>query len=463
MSAHWKELLPVDHYSVQTPASLDFSHLKILSALYQPLIGPLACQLYTTLLFEADDNEHDRSHYHLMLSTASSLEVLFTERKKLEAIGLLSVYKKKSEEASAFIYELNPPLEPSHFFSDGLLNIYLFNRVGKTEYFRLKSQFTPLPQDREGYEEMTATFNTVFSSIRPSELTNVHLELEDSQGQADLKTSSGPKLSVDFDFSELLRYLSDVIISEESMTEPVRQAIQQLSFVYNIGPEEMAQIIQQAFIHTGEVDISVLRKAVRNYYQIENGDQLPHLSMRAEKKAQEEEKPPESDYEAQIRLFETLSPYDLLRNMAGGAEPVQSDLRIVEGLLFDQHLSPGVVNVLLDYTMLVNDKRLIKGYIEKIASHWARKKVQTVREAMALAKSEHKKYQDWKQPQTASNRTAPSTKRQTNARQDRLPKWMKNEMKQSKKEAEPEPNAQPPVKEKDEEREKWLENFLNNL
>ena len=36
--------------------------------------------------------------------------------------------------------------------------------------------------------------------------------------------------------------------------------------------------------------------------------------------------------------------------------------------------------------------KLSKNYIQKIAAHWARKKVKTVREAMKLAIEEHRQY-----------------------------------------------------------------------
>lgn len=462
MSAHWKELLPVDQYVVTQSDSIHMPHLKTISALYQPLIGPLACQLYTTFLFEAEAKSETRSHYHLMLLTASSLEVFFQERKKLEALGLLSVFKKKEQESAVFHYELKKPLEPEDFFADGLLSIYLFNRVGRTEYLRLKEQFSSQipPHADEDYADVTAAFNEVFMSLQPSELKSLPENMSEPYSNPFREVSS-PQLSIDFDFDQLFLQLSDVIISEKAFTEPVREAIRQLSFVYQIGPQAMASIIQQAFIHSGEIDIPILRKAVRRYYQLENGDQLPSLSLRSETRSSQE-KPvleSESEYDGQVRLFESISPYDLLRSMANGAEPVQSDLRIVEGLLFEQKLPPGVVNVLLDYTMLVNDKKLIKSYIEKIASHWARKQIKTVREAMDIAKSEHKKYQSWSSSSQTPVRSKQTYKPRVNTRQEVLPKWMKNEKGNASKKV-------PPSQKDDafsKEQEKWLADYLKSL
>lgn len=461
MSAHWKEVLPVDQYAVVTPDPINLSDLERLSSLYQPLIGALACQLYTTLLFEAKEEGGQHNHYHLMVKTAHSLEVLFQERKKLEAIGLLAVYKKRISETTVFYYELKRPLDPDLFFSDGLLNIYLYNRVGRHEYLRLKNHFIKTPRffDKEEVEEITAAFNEVFTSLRPSELKGMDLAgdvYRSSEGE-----QSKPKLDVSFDFHQLSLHLSDVIVSKEALTEDVKEAIEQLSYVYHVTPPIMAQIIQQAFLHTGEIDIPTLRKAVRDYYQLENGDQLPALSLRTQGALDTESdvKPPANDYEATIQLFESLSPYEFLKRIADGALPVQSDLRIVEGLLFDQKLEPGVVNVLLDYTMRINDKKLSKNYLEKIAAHWARKGIRTVRDAMGIARSEHQKYQEWRTPSSTKSK-APAKKR-INTREDRLPKWMKNDQGQPMGEANDAHAKQGETSTK--EREKWLEDFLNNL
>ena len=61
--------------------------------------------------------------------------------------------------------------------------------------------------------------------------------------------------------------------------------------------------------------------------------------------------------------------------------------------MINQKLNPGVVNVLIEYVMLKTDMKFTKGYVEKLAGHWARLKVSTVIEAMELAKNEHRKYQ----------------------------------------------------------------------
>jgi replication initiation and membrane attachment protein len=93
-----------------------------------------------------------------------------------------------------------------------------------------------------------------------------------------------------------------------------------------------------------------------------------------------------------IYTFETLSPYDFLRGKYNGANPTSRDMQLVETLLVDLELSPGVVNVLIDYVLKIKDHKLTKNYVEAIAGQWKRLSIKTVEEAMNQAETEHKKY-----------------------------------------------------------------------
>ena len=52
-------------------------------------------------------------------------------------------------------------------------------------------------------------------------------------------------------------------------------------------------------------------------------------------------------------------------------------------------LKAGVVNVLIDYVLRINDNKLTKSFVDAIASQWKRSNIETVEEAMNLAKKEY--------------------------------------------------------------------------
>ena len=93
-----------------------------------------------------------------------------------------------------------------------------------------------------------------------------------------------------------------------------------------------------------------------------------------------------------IYMFENTSPYDFLRKSYGNTEPTNRDKKLIENLMLEQKLNPGVVNVLIDYVLKVNNKKLNKDYIETIVGQWKRLKVETVVDAMDVCKKEHKKF-----------------------------------------------------------------------
>ena len=92
-----------------------------------------------------------------------------------------------------------------------------------------------------------------------------------------------------------------------------------------------------------------------------------------------------------IYVFENTTPYNYLKAQYKGIEPTSRDLRLLEKLLIDYKLNPGVVNVLISYVLKINNQKLNKSYIETIVGQWKRLNVETVEDAMIVTEKEHKK------------------------------------------------------------------------
>ena len=85
------------------------------------------------------------------------------------------------------------------------------------------------------------------------------------------------------------------------------------------------------------------------------------------------------------------TPYNFLKSKYNGAKPTTRDLNLIENLMLDAKLKPAVVNVLIDYVMRVNDKKLSKNFVETIAGQWKRLNIETAEDAMNQAEKETKK------------------------------------------------------------------------
>ncbi|WP_017726626.1 replication initiation and membrane attachment family protein [Halalkalibacterium ligniniphilum] len=442
MSWHWKELLPVDRYTVRTADYLNDLDQKVVTLLYQPLIGTMAYGLYLTLWSELERDEYwskEQTHRHLMLMMGVTLENIYQERKKLEAIGLLRTYKRKDQETTSYLYELQPPMSPQQFFENDVLSVYIYNRLGKSQYLALRDRFMVDVVDKNEYVETTYSFDEVYTSLHHSEIVSNHQSemgeaLSMSEKQELLYKRGEDELSFaksSFDFELMKNDLSSYIVPENVLTEEVKQTILRLAFVYRIEPLQMSRILQQALIHDDEVDIGELRKRAQEWYKLEHGNEPPTLAMQTQpvKHRTMVKKEAQTEEEKVVALYETTSPLTLLESRSDGAKVPLADVKIIENLLIDYQLLPGVVNVLLDYVLMRNNMKLSKSLIEKIAGHWARKKVKTVVEAMKLAKEEYNQSEERKKQIEQGKHLGrpPANGRRKNTRRDTLPKWLLNE------------------------------------
>ncbi len=438
MAQHWQEMLPVDRYEVASNGLLFEYDRKVLTLLYQPLIGPIAYSLYMTLWSQIDENRlssDGSSHHALMNVMDSNLKQIYDARLKLEGIGLLSTYVRTEEGLRSFVYEITPPLTPSQFFLDGMLNVYLYRKVGKNQFLKLKRFFSDehFLETENGYENVTRSFQEVFDSAvpgNPSSHLVDDLKLEEQRVYFDRVNPETIKVDEShFDFDLLFAGLSENLVPKRAINKKVREAIAKLSFLYGIDPIQMKNIVISSVDELGEIQIDELRKSARDWYQLNFSDQLPllidkiqplpHVTTTVEPKTQEEKL---------VQYLEKTSPRQLLIDISGGGEPSKSDLQIIEDVMFQQKLLPGVVNVLIQYVLLKTDMKLTKAYVDKIASHWARKRVQTVSEAMELAKKEHRQYLDWAEGKQSANQTPKTSTRKKTIRTESLPDWFdKNE------------------------------------
>ena len=168
-------ILPADTYTVINKTILTENDRKILTMLYQPIIGSGSINLFFTLWMDLDKNEFmsmEENHHHLMTSMSMPLDKIVSAREKLEAIGLLKTFYKEREDSNNYVYELFSPISASEFFSHPILNIVLYNAVGKTEYMRITNYFKLPKININDYEDITKEFSEVFSSTPSTTFEN---------------------------------------------------------------------------------------------------------------------------------------------------------------------------------------------------------------------------------------------------------------------------------------------------
>lgn len=381
-----EKVLPADTFVVINKSILNDQDRRILTMLYQPIIGSNSINLFFTLWSYLDKLEVmslEYTHHNLMTSMKMRLEDIIESREKLEAIGLIRTYIKK-DNINNLIYELYSPLTPYEFFNNPILSVSLYNNVGKVEYEKVKEYFKIPRINLKEYEEISCNFSDVFETTNLNSFENM---------VDDMKRVNINKLSIisKIDLENAISLIPEEMFNIRSLTRDTKDLIYKISFIYNLDDEEVSELIRNSLTEKRTIDKKLLRENARKYYQFEHSGKLPSIIYRNQPEYLRKIEGDTSNRAKMIYQFETTSPYDFLVNKHNGTKPTKNEYSILEYLLIDMNLKPGVVNVLLDYVLKINNNKLIKGFIEVIAEQYSRLKIETVEDAMNLAEKEYKK------------------------------------------------------------------------
>lgn len=413
-------ILPADTYTVVNKTVIKDLDRKLITMLYQPIIGYSATSLYFTLVDDLDKRElmsEDLTHHHLMSTMQLKLDDIVIARKKLEAVGLLKTYYKK-DHVNHYVYLLYSPMSASDFLNHPVLNIVLYNNLGKKEYDRIVEFFKVPKISTKDYEDITASFSDVFKSVSG----NVLIENENIRKENTNKIDLNSKI----DFNLLISSIPTNMVSPRCFNDETKDLINSLAFTYDIDDINMQGLVRNSINERGLIDKIELRKNCRNFYQFENDGKLPTFVYSKQPDYLKTPAGDNSKWAKMVYTFESVHPYDFLRSKYKTGEPSLRDLKLIESLLVDQKMTPGVVNVLIAYVLKINNQKLSKNYIDTIAGQWKRLNIETVEEAMRISEKEHKKLKKQFENKNTSKTPTVITK---NKKQEELPDWFNKDLK----------------------------------
>lgn len=395
-------ILPADTYIVKNNTILNNENRNVLIKLYQPIIGSIAINLYLTLWSDLDSLNiisEENTHHNLMVKTRIKLEDLIIAREKLEGVGLVKTYLKEGN-INNYIYELYSPLDPKTFLENPLLSVTLQNSVGKKEYKKI-IKFFEIPRiNLKEYTDITSSFSDTFtvdtSAIVSDNITNIR-----AINEVDITLASK------IDLNSVLSLIPEEYLNIKTITKETKSLIYKLAFIYNLNEEELGELIRNSVNEKRMIDKDTLRKNCNNYYTFEHSDKMPSLVYKNQPEYLRKKDSDASKKSKMIYIFETTSPYDFLEGRNKGVKPSKTDLSLLETLLIDYELTPGVVNVLIDYVLKINDNKLTKNFCLAIANQWKRSNIKTVEEAMQICIKENKNKKQSKPKKTIQKEEKP--------------------------------------------------------
>ena len=376
-------LLPADNYIVLNNSIISDFDKKVIIDLYQPIIGSIAVSLYLTLISNLNDDicmSKINTHHHLMISLKENLEKIKEARCSLESVGLIKTLVKIDENQNNYVYEIYSPLTPHDFFNHPILNIILYNNIGKNEYQVLKDYYKKNIIDLKDYQDITSTINSTYKSINNFEVDNYVN-----------KQSIGVNIDNIIDFDLILSSIPNNILSDKALSKKIKELINNLAFVYDIDTLRMIDLIRLSIDDNGMINKEKLINNVRRYYDFNNNSSLPTLIYRTQPEYLKQNYSDTSNRGKMLYIFENTTPYDFLMGKNKGIKPTSRDLKLLEYLAVELKMKPAVINVLIDYVLRINDNKLNKNYVITIASTWIRSNIETASAAMERAEKEHKK------------------------------------------------------------------------
>ncbi|WP_436859810.1 replication initiation and membrane attachment family protein [Staphylococcus caeli] len=440
-------LRPHDNFNVVRNFYLNNNHLEILNRLFTPMIGANATGLYHYLnQFVELNTDVVLTHYIIM----SELKINLLEFRKsmdlLEGIGLVKTYVNHDAQHSYFMYQLIQPPSAKQFFNDPMLSVYLYSEVSKQRYQQLKRHFeTKVDIDLTQYQDVTRTFTDVFKV--PNQAIT-----ENTNAIQDEATYDGLDLSqVHFDFETLYDLLQNHFISTKIIDKEAKSLITQIATLYGLTPESMKRIILKSITSAQELSFEELRKHARTYYLMEHEQQLPTLNVKstdAQPTVKDKGQEQVNQEDNWLQQLEQTSPIDMLASWSE-SEPTTQQKFMIEELVEREHLSFGVINILLQFVMLKEDMKLPKTYIFEIASNWKKKGIKTAEQAYEYAMKVS-------QPKKQTNEHKPYYKQRQLASREMTPKWLEERDNKSA-------DASSETAEDDETLKNDREQFLNQL
>ena len=325
------KLEPADKYFIYNKGIITSEKIKILTNLYQPIIGYTAISLYLTFYNDLNNKSQESleyTHHHLMTNMQLKLDSIIDARRKLEGIGLLKTYLKRGE-IDNYVYILYSPLSSYEFFNHPILNIVLYNNIGAVEYEKLQTFYKVPRISLKDYEDITEEFQDVFTSS-----VNTNLLFDNSDIQKDSWLEIQMKSNLDIDL--LISSIPKRLVSDKCFNEETKKLILNLAYIYKIDNMNMQGLVRNSLNERGMIDKNELRKSARNFYQFENNGRLPTLIYNKQPDYLKTPLGGDSKLAKIIYMFENTSPYDFLRKSYGNTEPTNRDKKLIENLILEE-------------------------------------------------------------------------------------------------------------------------------
>ena len=370
-------LKQTDTYEVLLKSYLSDYDRKILNRLYQPLCGAQAIALFNSLWSELEFDKTisltAKNHTYLLDTLGCTLPEFVSSRKKLEGLGLLKTLYKNGGQ---YLYLLYAPKSPKEFFDYELFDALLKNKIGEEEYERVRTYFSLAHYDDSEYIDISQNFTDVYV---------LNVKKYTYRGVDDIIGHDNLTPITTFDFSSFYSHLKDYFIKTDSITKEMENEIALLATTYNLGVDDMVNVVYRSLDSNGKIDLMRLKKYARL--------NLKNQKIEIEENCEKTDKTGSESVDKDLKIYNLYTPLEFLRYRSGNHGIVERDARLINNLSLTTNLPSPVINALIDYCLKNNENRLTRNYLEALAGGLMRSNITDAYEAMIYL---NKDYTDYK-------------------------------------------------------------------
>lgn len=345
---------------IQIQQIISHEELKVLTLLYQPLLGSIPYTLYLTL-YTLSNLETGISKEYMQKELLNMLNIKSKEhinsRNKLEALGLLVVFQDGDE----YIYSLKPPMTAKEFLNDTIFGSYLQDQIGENQMKNLISEFRLSAIDLLKYENITKSFNEVYE-VKHLELLNTGNHLRGSS------KNNGTKIVNDkFQYDKFLELIPNRLKRAHLFNPVVKSNIEKVAYIYQFTNEDMYEVYTNSSAKGELPSDEKLRLQANLYYQNVYGAQKPEIIEKKES--------PDGQLE-QIEITDIIKMYSKRDNIA-------IDLDTVVAFAQRNDADPDLLKYIVLRTIKLKEGFLPNySYLEKVLNTFQNKGITTASEAI---------------------------------------------------------------------------------
>ena len=413
-------------------SSLDY---KMLSLIYQPMVGAFAVSFYQQLYHGIPEGCSGFSalEQQRKLFLGLGLEMNETGRKylieqasKLEAIGLLQTSRLGGPDHADVIYEyeLAQPLSPGEFFRNMHLTMLLRDKIGKYAVISLREAFGSSEPDELAQADLTKeNISIPFYELFKLNVSSVDNELEQALSEVAPTRQSAPRATLEtagIPYGEIIlrfprnsanrRYVERMRGNSDDLA-----TVNYIAYKYSLGVSDVCRLLDEDGIFdsgSGDIDVDALQLRANQLYRqeqkrdndrerllakVQESSSAGAESEELEEFAVEEEfymeVPKQLASRCDIHQYNMLmrnEPHTrFLKRFFPGAVPEWID-RIFERIDLNYKLEAPVINVLIHYVIGANDsQRITKTFLDAVASNMLVKGIDTFEKAVLYVREQN--------------------------------------------------------------------------